>query len=123
MASFTEREAPKGYTEPLLPLLGLEKSDASYRHFDDLTPDGLAAILKAAPHLADETQNDSPRMWEFLIIGQKYPDMRFHGYVIGPSRCDERISIEGWCHNATPQICEYYDLSPDEMSPNRAWWD
>jgi hypothetical protein len=118
-----EREAPKGYTTALLPILGMSESREDHRSFDGLNADGLAEILAAAPHLADQTQNDSPSMAEFLALGRKYPGLRFHGYVIGQERTDERVSVEGWVGRETPNICADEGLRPDEISRTRAWWD
>jgi hypothetical protein len=123
MPSYFERDAPKGYTDGLLRFLKLPLSDESYRRFGGLTPRSLAAILKAAPHLAGQTQNDSPSMAEFADLGKRYPAMRFHGYIIGPERNDERISIEGWDAPNTLDICVAEGLTPDEATPSHTWWD
>jgi hypothetical protein len=129
MPSYFERDAPKGYTDGLLAYVGLTPSSESYRPFDGLTPANLERILERAPHLADQTQNDSPTMAAFSDLGAKYPHIRFHGYVIGPERNDERISIEGWeCFDILRKpnaldICANENLSPDELNESRAWWD
>lgn len=120
-------ERTRGFTNKLaemIPTLGKspERGD-DYRHFGGMTGEELAKVLAECPWLAEQTQNESPTVAEFLEIGRAHPHLTFYGYVIGPRREDERISVEGFEGEDTPGICADFDLRPDEMSRTRAWWD
>ncbi|AEG42974.1 hypothetical protein [Isoptericola variabilis] len=72
-------------------------AQAFYRFFD---LDGAAAetlLDRLDPgYLAEERQNDGPSIGAVLRALAAHPDrLRAHGYVVGPGRCDERITVEG----------------------------
>ena len=68
----------------------------SLTQFEELTAAALTDLLRVAPRwLKNERQNGSPTMGEFELLGRLYPGMTYFGYVVGPDRNDERVSIEG----------------------------
>ena len=57
-----------------------------------------ALLLDRLPdeYLATARQNDGPTIGSVLrAVVSKPEHLRAHGYVIGPGRCDERITVEG----------------------------
>jgi len=82
--------------EPVLGQHGFE-TPGFYR-FSTLDAATARLLLgRLAPaYLVTERQNDSPAVGAFLDAVAAYPDrLRAHGYVVGPERCDERITVEG----------------------------
>jgi hypothetical protein len=56
-------------------------------------------LLKLLPEQnARDHQNAAPTFEQFVDLGREFPEIRFHGYRIDPSRGDERITIEGFLH-------------------------
>lgn len=88
-----------GLDEVLAPLLYGDEfgADAFYR-FSSLGSEAASELLRILPpdYLATERQNDGPTIGTVLRAVAAHPDdLRAHGYVIGPGRCDERITVEG----------------------------
>lgn len=69
-----------------------DKTD--YNSFHGLNTKSLKQLLDEKLINPEETQNDSPSIQEFYDFMAKYPGCTAHGYVIGPPRDDNRISIE-----------------------------
>ncbi len=70
---------------------------AFYR-FTSLDGEAAATLLDRLDpgYLAEERQNDGPTIGSVLRALAANPDrLRAHGYVVGPGRCDERVTIEG----------------------------
>lgn len=88
-----------GLVSVLSPLLyGDEFRDDSFFRFTSLGADTAARLLELLPqdYLANERQNDGPTIGTVLRAVVAHPDrIRAHGYVIGPGRCDERLTVEG----------------------------
>ncbi|GAA1978926.1 hypothetical protein GCM10009718_14530 [Isoptericola halotolerans] len=71
---------------------------ASFYRFVDLDATVAAGLLDRVPaeDLATERQNDGPTLGTVLRAVVAHPDrLRAHGYVVGPGRCDERLTVEG----------------------------
>lgn len=88
-----------GLDAVLSPLLyGEVYDDDSFYRFNGLGAELAATLLKVLPadYLATERQNDGPTIGTVLRAVVAHPErLRAHGYVIGPGRCDERITVEG----------------------------
>lgn len=88
-----------GLDEVLAPLLyGDIFGASSFYRFSSLGSEAATALLRILPsdYLATERQNDGPTIGTVLRAVVAHPeDLRAHGYVIGPGRCDERITVEG----------------------------
>jgi hypothetical protein len=70
----------------------------SFYRFTELGAMTAADLLRCLPtdYLGGERQNDGPTLGAVLRAVAAHPDrVRAHGYVIGPGRCDERITAEG----------------------------
>ncbi|MFV2143891.1 hypothetical protein [Isoptericola sp. G70] len=71
---------------------------SSFYRFVELGAEVAADLLERLPddYLATERQNDGPSIGAVLRAVVAHPDrLRAHGYVIGPGRCDERLTVEG----------------------------
>ncbi|PRZ04164.1 hypothetical protein BCE75_11185 [Isoptericola sp. CG 20/1183] len=71
---------------------------SSFYRFVDLDAAVAADLLERLPadYLATERQNDGPTIGTVLRAVVAHPDrLRAHGYVVGPGRCDERLTVEG----------------------------
>jgi hypothetical protein len=100
------------------------------RHFGGLTVAQAKELLTLLPPAqADDQQNYSPSFKEFVELGEQYPEMTFHGYVVGPERSDERITIEGfylplWTSDRVP--IDLVRLGADEfdiIAPDSGYWE
>lgn len=114
-----------GLVDVLSPLLhGDESGDTSFARFASLGADPAARLLEllGEDYLAEERQNDGPTIGCVLRAVVAHPDrLRAHGYVIGPGRCDERITVEGVLFRADRdyRLCPAYGprLAPCECEP------
>jgi len=88
-----------GLADILAPITyGDEFGEASFYRFASLDADVAARLLDTLDeeYLATARQNDGPTIGAVLLAVVRNPDrLRAHGYVIGPGRCDERITVEG----------------------------
>ncbi|MFT4110328.1 hypothetical protein [Propionicimonas sp.] len=88
-----------GVVDVLAPVLLTQTSgDDSYYRLTLVGARIAARLLELLPqdYLASQRQNDGPTIGTVLRAVVAHPDDLFaHGYVIGPSRCDERITVEG----------------------------
>lgn len=116
-----------GLVEVLTPLLyGDAFDDTSFFRFTSLdadTADRLLALL-GEDYLAQERQNDGPTIGSVLRAVVAHPDtLRAHGYVIGPSRCDERITVEGVLFRADREyrLCPLYGPPLEECECERLY--
>lgn len=66
-----------------------------YEHFEGMDATTLAALVAEGFADAEETQNDSPAIAEFLEFMAAHPWAKAHGYLIGAPRDDIRVSVEG----------------------------
>ena len=132
-----ERRGPTGFCHTLEveALMGPYMSSTTgyaggIEHFRFMPGKVLAEVLRAAPVLEAGAQNDAPTFAEFVVFGEKYPRMTFHGYVVSARRTDERISVEGFegpadlCDGMTKEDYAIFARA-DEFDPHavRAWWD
>ncbi|GAA1721484.1 hypothetical protein GCM10009809_16420 [Isoptericola hypogeus] len=137
----------EGYDALLEPVLGSNAmAGPGYYPFSGLDGQTAAALLERLPddYLATERQNLGPTIGAVLRAVARYPHLlRAHGYVIGPLRCDERITVTGVLVRTDRELrldawhedgCECHDLftmltdelgvddmhtPPDEVTP---WW-
>ncbi|NNU26618.1 hypothetical protein [Isoptericola sediminis] len=88
-----------GLHEVLEPVLVPDSAGASsFYRFAELDQPVAAALLDRLDddYLAVERQNDGPTIGTVLRAVVRHPDrLRAHGYVVGPGRCDERVTVEG----------------------------
>lgn len=88
-----------GVDVPLEPLLGAGALAASaFYPFSLLDGPAAARLLDLVDgeRLASERQNDGPTLGAVLRAVAAHPDrLLAHGYVVGPARCDERLTVEG----------------------------
>ena len=89
-----------------------EGSDA-LAYFHGLGSDAAARLLSSLTdrQLADR-QNDAPTLGTLLRAAVKHPGLiELHGYTVGPSRSDERITAEGiYVYDRTDLV-----VSPDHL--------
>ncbi|HRA05095.1 MAG TPA: hypothetical protein PKV13_00565 [Propionicimonas sp.] len=118
--------ADAGLDAVLAPLLyGPMYGDESFFRFSALGADAATALLAALPedYLASERQNDGPTIGTVLRAVVAHPErLLAHGYVIGPGRCDERVTVEGVLLRTEREyrLCELYgpastDCECDEL--------
>lgn len=72
--------------------------DPSFHHYTGLGPDVAARLLDVLDedYLRTERQNFGPTIGSVLRAVVAHPDrVRAFGYLVGPGRCDERITVEG----------------------------
>ncbi len=64
--------------------------------FTGLDDDGAAALLDLMPPgTLDDRQNDGPTLRRLLEAAVAHPEVvELHGYLVGPARPDERLSVE-----------------------------
>lgn len=75
-----------------------DAGSAAFYRFSDLGADIASDLVERLPaeYQATERQNDGPTLGAVLRAVVAHPDhLRAHGYVVGPGRCDERITVEG----------------------------
>ncbi|WP_418275282.1 hypothetical protein ACNHYB_10455 [Isoptericola jiangsuensis] len=73
-------------------------SSAGFSRFDHLGPRTARDLLRRLPpdYLAAHRQNDGPTIGAVLRAVVAHPGrVLAHGYVVGPLRCDERVTVEG----------------------------
>ncbi|MEN5075311.1 hypothetical protein ABE437_15955 [Isoptericola cucumis] len=136
-----------GYDAVLEPALGPNAGvGAGYYPFAALDGTAAAGLLERLPeeYLATERQNLGPTIGAVLRAVVRRPDrLRAQGYVVGPLRCDERITVTEVLLRTDHELhldrrhsgpCECHDLftlltgelgvddmhtPPDEIAP---WW-
>ena len=88
-----------GLAEILDPLVyGGDFGDTTIDHYASLDAGVARSLLEplGEDYLRTERQNDGPSIGSVLHAVIANPDtVRAHGYVVGPSRCDERVTVEG----------------------------
>jgi hypothetical protein len=88
-----------GLDGPLEPLLVTDSLGAiSFYRFTLLDGDAASRLLDLLDeeYLARERQNDGPTIGAVLRAVAAHSDgLLAHGYVVGPGRCDERLTVEG----------------------------
>lgn len=101
-------------------------------YFDNLTGIEARKLLDSGAADSEDRQNDAPtfeRITEFL---ERRPEFFGHGYIVGPRREDERITLEGvWSEHVSSKksLSEFAQLfrSADEFQVEgdyaRAWYD
>lgn len=100
-----------GLTEVLDPIVHLRRqTEDDLYSFTALGADHAAALLALLDddYLARERQNDGPTLGTVLRAVVAHPQqLRAHGYLIAPQRCDERITVEGVLlrADATYRLC------------------
>lgn len=93
----------------------------------------MLKALQAAGFLdPEERQNDSPTIAEFMAFMEEHPAVYAHGYTIGGTRDDGRVSVEGLACSADAVtiellrdfvgLCRYAD-ELDVKDNLRSWWD
>jgi len=67
-------------------------------HFEEASKEEVLELIKVHGNKnnMEEQQNNSPSIREFLELADRYPTMRFHGYIVDKTRSDYRVSIEGF---------------------------
>lgn len=63
--------------------------------FEFLTARAARHLLGIGAADPEDAQNSSPTFLEFAEWLEKHPSFAAHGYIVGPKRDDERITIEG----------------------------
>lgn len=105
-----------GLAEILDPLVYEDAyGDTSIRRFTGLDAEVAERLLEplGADYLGKERQNDGPTMGSVLRAVLAHPDeVRAHGYIVGPGRCDERLTVEGVLFRADREylLCSTYGL-------------
>ncbi len=100
--------------------------DDSFFRFSSLGADVAVTLLDRLPelYLATERQNDGPTIGSVLRAVAANPEhLRAHGYVIGPGRCDERITVEGVLFRADAEyrLCPIYGPPLDNCDCERLY--
>lgn len=72
---------------------GADQED--YSRFDSMTPATARILLEKTYAIASDEQNGSPSFGEMVEFCEKHPGFTLHGYVIGGTRDDARITAEG----------------------------
>lgn len=96
---------------------GATLSDNSFYRFTHLDSQIARSLIERLPaaYLDTERQNDGPTIGTVLRAVVEHPDdLRAHGYVIGPGRCDERITVEGVLLRVDQELhfCSPYEQGP-----------
>ena len=65
------------------------------KHFEGATLEALEKLLAAGLIDAEEAQNSSPTVAEFMEVMRSHPSFRAHGYIVSEERDDARTSLEG----------------------------
>lgn len=68
---------------------------ADYIRFDNLTADAAQALLDSGAAEPDDQQIEAPNFAAMVAFLHANSAFTAHGYIIGPGREDERITIEG----------------------------
>lgn len=114
--------------------------DQDYVSFCHATADDLEWLKENDFLDPEETQNESPTAQEFLNFLKANPKFLAHGYLIGGTRDDARVSIEGIELKqsasiisldqflAAFELCRYadeldYTYENNQITSFRAWWD
>ncbi|MBD3688856.1 hypothetical protein H8R18_04720 [Nanchangia anserum] len=91
---------PAGWTRAIgaasLLLPGRIEATPSFARFDHLQADHARILLDRMPHAAlADRQNEAPSVGHLLKAAIAHPDeIELAGYLIGPTRADERISLD-----------------------------
>lgn len=108
------------------------------RHFEGLSLNTAEVLIKQGFLDPEETQNESPKVAEFIEFAKEHPDgnFTFHGYVVGPEREDCRVSFEGIESDSdnisvetvidfTKMFCSTYSADNIVIDPNQlyCWYD
>lgn len=79
-------------------------------YFEGLPVEDARHLLALLPHeQAGDAQNASPPMEAMIEFGARWPNIRYFGYAVHPTRDDERITFTGF------QI-PYDGLTPQDLS-------
>ncbi|MGC3993740.1 MAG: hypothetical protein QM779_06500 [Propionicimonas sp.] len=101
-----------GVVDALAPALLTDNfGDDTYFRLTVVGADIAARLLAILPedYLSRERQNDGPTIGTVLrAVVARPEEVLAHGYVIGPSRCDERVTLEGVLF----RVDEWYRLCP-----------
>lgn len=78
-------------------LLGLQGDSrtGAYVSYQELDVERFERLLDERFMSGDEQQNLAPAVIDFFSFLQSFPEVRAHGYAIGPSRADYRVSVAG----------------------------
>lgn len=78
--------------------------DVSFTRFADLDADTLTTLLALLPPAnMEDRQNHAPTLRELSAAALARPkQVTLSGYIVGPPRHDERVSIDGLVVNGTP---------------------
>ncbi len=102
------------------------------KSFTNLDIKTLETLINEHFVYLDECQNSSPTIKEFFDFMSKYPQVKAHGYVVGPNRSDYRLSIEGLVcnNNITKKLlidfsnyCHQADAFEVGENYLYSWWD
>jgi hypothetical protein len=113
---------------------GGQACDRQVVWFDGLTlAEAQRLLALMPPEQARDRQNCAPSFAEMVALGARYPDMRFHGYRVDPSRSDERVTLEGFYipvefgEDVLAEVRylpdEWDEITIDGRPYFRAWWD
>jgi len=76
--------------------LGLDnKPCGGLQHFSGLTGYVARQLIEAGAANVEDAQNDAPTFGAIVTFLEDNPKFTGHGYVVLPSRDDERITLEG----------------------------
>jgi hypothetical protein len=114
-------DAGSGWTYDLLEVvepyvLGRPRYPGDIVRFRDLPWTAAAQLLQRLPreHLGDQ-QNDAPSLGSILVAAVGHPrEVEVHGYLVPPSRADERITAEGIVVYDHPELDEFLLVEPGE---------
>lgn len=123
-----------GWTYDLLEIvepyvLGRPEGEGDVARFRDLPWTAAARLLQAVPRegLADR-QNGAPSLASLLVAAVGHPrEVELHGYLVPPSRPDERITGDGLVIYDHPELEEFLLVESDDPCEDtgcecRAFW-
>lgn len=100
-----------------------------------ISREGLEAILKITPEVADYEVDMIPTAEHLLEIAKPFSSAWFEGWIVLPPRVDSVFALEGihlpWKEVKKQHLLDYITLGPDEVSVFedegtkllRLWWD
>lgn len=90
--------------EPFLTWLPTDDGDLA--RFGGLDGTTAAVLLERLPAAElDDRQNDAPTLGTLLTAAARHPEnVELHGYLVGPARTDERLTVEGLCAYGAPDV-------------------
>ncbi|NYD22117.1 hypothetical protein [Kineococcus aurantiacus] len=97
-------------------VLGRPHDSRDIARFRDLPWTAAARLLQRLPReeLADK-QNGAPSLGSVLVAAVGHPgEVEVHGYLVPPSRADERITAEGIVVYDHPELDEFRLVGPEE---------